>query len=114
MSQQSQPNKPHKSQKDYKNQCSGTFRHFFDTPGGEGREDLLEIFWGFRGSGVWRLLYMGAVIVRKDSFWAQKLGGQTTPSSRQGLLGQNLSNTKGHDSDIIKHKLIRHKLGEVA
>ena len=38
----------------------GLFRHFFDTPGREARERLFETFWGFRGSGVWRLLYMAA------------------------------------------------------
>ena len=41
----------------------GLFRHFFDTPGSEAREDLFETFWGFRGSGMWRLLYMGIAIV---------------------------------------------------
>ena len=46
------------------NQCSGTFRYFFDTPGREAREVLFETFWGFRGSGVWRLLYMGIAIAR--------------------------------------------------
>ena len=53
------PNDPKKSQKDYKISVRGLFRHFFDTPGGEAREVLFETFWGFRGSGVWRLLYMG-------------------------------------------------------
>ena len=38
----------------------GLFRHFFDTPGREARERLFETFWGFRGSGVWRLVYMAA------------------------------------------------------
>ena len=38
----------------------GLFRHFLDTPGREARERLFETFWGFRGSGVWRLLYMAA------------------------------------------------------
>ena len=41
----------------------GLFRHFFDTLGREAREVLFETFWGFRGSGVWRLLYMGIAIV---------------------------------------------------
>ena len=41
----------------------GLFRHFLDTPAGEAQEALFETFWGFRGSGVWRLLYMGLAIV---------------------------------------------------
>ena len=40
------------------------FRHFFDTPGREAREVLFETFRGFRGSGVWRLLYMGIAIAK--------------------------------------------------
>ena len=40
----------------------GLFRHFFETPGREVREHLFETLWGFRGSGVWRLLYMGIAI----------------------------------------------------
>ena len=51
------------SQKDSKISVRGLFRHFFDTPGREARERLFETFWGFRGSGVWRLLYMGIAIV---------------------------------------------------
>ena len=53
------PNDPKKCQKDSKISVWGLFRHFFDTPRGEAREVLFETFWGFRGSGVWRLLYMG-------------------------------------------------------
>ena len=55
-------NDPKKSQKDYKISVRGLFRHFFDTPGREAWEDLFETFCGFRGSGVWRLLYMGIAI----------------------------------------------------
>ena len=51
------------SPKDYKISVRGLSRHFFDTPGGEAREDRFETFLGFRGSGVWRLLYMAAPIV---------------------------------------------------
>ena len=58
------PNNPKKSQKDYKISVRGLFRHFFDTPGREAREVLFETFWGFRGSGVWRLLYMGLAHAR--------------------------------------------------
>ena len=57
------PNDSKRGQKDYKISVRGLFRHFFDTPGREAREDLFETFWGFRGSGVWRLLYMGIAIV---------------------------------------------------
>ena len=52
------------SQKDSKISVRGLFRDFFDTPGREAQERLFETFWGFRGSGVWRLLYMGIAIVR--------------------------------------------------
>ena len=38
------------------------FDSFFDTPGREAREPPFETFWGFRGSGVWRLLYMAGPI----------------------------------------------------
>ena len=31
----------------------------------EAREDLCETFWGSRGSGLWRLLYMGIAIARR-------------------------------------------------
>ena len=51
------------SQKDSKKGVRGLFRHFFDTPGREARKRLFETFWGFRGSEVWRLLYMGIAIV---------------------------------------------------
>ena len=44
---------------DSKTTVRGLFRHFFDTPGGEAWEVLFETFWGFRGSGVWRLLSQG-------------------------------------------------------
>ena len=57
------PKWPEKESKRLQNQYLGTFRHFFDSPGREGREHLFETFWGFRGSGVWRLLYMGIAIV---------------------------------------------------
>ena len=40
----------------------GLLRHFFDTPGGEAREELFETIWGFWGSGVWRLLYVAVPI----------------------------------------------------
>ena len=43
--------------------AQGTFSTLFDTPGGEAREDLFQTFWGFRSSGVWRLLYMAVPIV---------------------------------------------------
>ena len=52
-----------KSQKCVKINVWGLFGHFFDTPGGEALEDPFETFWGFRGSGVWRLLYMGIAII---------------------------------------------------
>ena len=35
------------------------FGAFLTLPAGEAREVRFETFWGFRGSGVWRLLYMG-------------------------------------------------------
>ena len=61
------PKDPKRSQKGIKISVRGLVRHFCDTPGQEAREDLIETFWGFRGSGVWRLLYMGIVIVSLDS-----------------------------------------------
>ena len=36
-----------------------------DTPGVEAWEVLFETFWEFRGSGVWRLLFLGIAIVRQ-------------------------------------------------
>ena len=63
------PNDPKKSQKDYKISVRGLFRHFFDTPGGEAREVLFETFWGFWGSGVWRLLYMGIAHATQKMLW---------------------------------------------
>ena len=39
------------------------FPTLFGTPGGEAWDDLLETFRGFRGSGVWRPLYMDIAIV---------------------------------------------------
>ena len=59
------PNDSKMSQKDSKKGVRGLFRHFFDTPGREARERLFETFWGFRGSGVWRLLSLGIAIVMK-------------------------------------------------
>ena len=44
----------------------GDFRHFLDTPGQKACEDLLETLWGFRGSGVRRLLYMAVPIVMQS------------------------------------------------
>ena len=49
------PKRPENESKRCQNQCSGTFRHFFDTPGGEAREDCFETFLGFRSLRVWRL-----------------------------------------------------------
>ena len=45
-------NDPKTSQKDYKISVRGLFRHFFDTPGGEAREDRFETFLGFRARGL--------------------------------------------------------------
>ena len=60
-----QPKDPKKSQKGVKISVWRHFRHFFDTPGGEAREDPFETFWGFRGSGVW-----GVSFVHFGSFFA--------------------------------------------
>ena len=51
---------PDKESKKRQNQWSGTFSTFFwhSGPGGP----FCEV-WGFRGSGVWRLLFMGIAIV---------------------------------------------------
>ena len=50
------PKRPKRSQKGVKISLQVLFRHFFDTPGGEGREDLFETFCEFRGSEVWTFL----------------------------------------------------------
>ena len=55
--------KPQKARNRVKKVSKSVFGHFFDTPSGETQEDLFETFWGFRGSGVWRLLYMAVSIV---------------------------------------------------
>ena len=47
----------------FQNQCSGTFLTLFWCSGPEGPRRPSEIFWGFRGPGVWRLLHMRIVIV---------------------------------------------------
>ena len=62
------------------------FRHFFDTPGQEAREDLFQTFRGFRDLRVRRLLDMENAIVSKEE------GGQTgwtttKPYVSVGLLG---------------------------
>ena len=44
------PKAPKKESKRTQNCVRGLFRHFFDTTGGEAREDLFETFWGFWGS----------------------------------------------------------------
>ena len=43
------------------------FRNFYGALGGEAREDLFETYWGFRGSGVSRLLYMGIAVANKTA-----------------------------------------------
>ena len=61
----SRPEIPKKSQQGVpglQNLCSGTFSTLFWHPGRGGPEVLFETFWGFRGSGVSRLLYMGIAI----------------------------------------------------
>ena len=75
------PNDPKKSQKDYKSSVWGLFRHFFDIPGGEAREHLFDTFWGFRGSGVWRLLYMGIAIANRDGVIFPKGSKRCFPKS---------------------------------
>ena len=67
------PNDPNMSQKDYKISVRGLFDTFLTL-----RERLFETFWGFRGSGVWRLLYMGLAIVNLSS-----LGGGVSGSKPQ-------------------------------
>ena len=67
-------NDPKMSQKDYKISVRGLFRHFFDALGREAREHLFETFWGFRGSGAWRLLYMAAPIAKLVLFINQDPG----------------------------------------
>ena len=52
-----------KSQKGVKITVRGLLRHFFHTPGLKAPDEFFETFWGFRGSGVCRLLYMGIAIV---------------------------------------------------
>ena len=63
-----------------KKTTKSVFGDFLDTPGREAREGLFETFWGFRGSGVSRLLYMGIAIVtlsqgsdgQRSKLWADQ------------------------------------------
>ena len=52
-------NDPKRVKKVSKSVFGDFFRHFFDTPGGEVREDPFETFW----AREWRLLHMGIAIV---------------------------------------------------
>ena len=54
------PQGPEKESNMRQNMCSGTSSTLFDTPG---CKSFLRLSWGFWGSGVWRPLYMGIVIV---------------------------------------------------
>ena len=78
------------SQKHSKISVRGLFRHFFDTPGREARERLFETFWGFRGSGVWRLLYIGIAIVM---FW---LTEQSLAGNEDSWLHANFPKARLH------------------
>ena len=75
------PKEPRKSQKGVGVSVRGLFRHFFGTPSGKAQEDLFETFWGFRGSGVWRLLYMGFAIATSAGIWGE---------SQEPMLGKGM------------------------
>ena len=100
--------------KDCKISVRGLFRHFFDTPA---REVLFETFWGFRGSGVWRLLYMGIAIViviafrnmsvcsnfrscchQKDNSLNRKIGKPAFPSLFGDKFGESLGGSQAPPS----------------
>ena len=56
------PNTQKRVKKDSKMSVRGLFRHLFDTPGREAREDLLRVFGDFGAFRVWRLLRMAVPI----------------------------------------------------
>ena len=62
------------------------FDTFFATPGREALEVLFQTFWGFRGSGVWRLLLVGiaiAILSLIQAFYGQQQKGMS-PHRKRG------------------------------